>query len=79
MSSRSPAVLLAALLFMLIGLLPGLTRAADFIDAAGRRVVLPDHIGHALPAERNAEVLLYVLAPNALVGIERTPQRALLP
>src|SRR5260370_1313467 len=45
--------------------------AADFIDAGGRHVVLPDHIGRVLPAERNAEVMVFVLAPDKLVGLER--------
>ena len=42
-----------------------------FTDAAGRRVNLPDHIRRILPAERNAEVLVYALAPDKLVGLER--------
>jgi iron complex transport system substrate-binding protein len=80
MPSRSSVVLFAALLVVSLGLLPAMrpARAADFIDAAGRRVTLPDHIGRVLPAERNAEVLLYVLAPDALGGIERIPQRSAL-
>ena len=44
--------------------------AAEFTDAAGRRLHLPDNIRRVLPAERNAEVLVYVLAPDKLVGIE---------
>ena len=78
MLPRMSAALIVALLLLLIGLPSGMPSAyaADFIDAAGRRVVLPDRIGRVLPAERNAEVLLYVLAPNTLAGIERTRQRA---
>ena len=45
--------------------------AAVFTDAAGRRVNLPGHITRILPAERNAEVLVYALAPDKLVGLER--------
>ena len=45
--------------------------AAVFTDAAGRRVNLPEHIRRILPAERNAEVLVYALAPDKLVGLER--------
>src|SRR5260370_6873450 len=44
--------------------------AGDFIDAAGRHVVLPDHITRVLPAQRNAEVMAFVLAPDKLVGLE---------
>src|SRR5438105_7487979 len=57
--------------------------AGDFTDAAGRHVVLPAQIGRVLPAERNAEVLLFVLAPEKLAGLERValakrPVRAVL-
>jgi iron complex transport system substrate-binding protein len=45
--------------------------AAIFTDAAGRRVNLPDRIARILPAERNAEVLVFALAPDKLVGLER--------
>jgi iron complex transport system substrate-binding protein len=45
--------------------------AAVFTDAAGRRVNLPERIGRVLPAERNAEVLVYALAPDKLAGLER--------
>ena len=45
--------------------------SAEFTDAAGRHVTLPDRIGRILPAERNAEVLIYVLAPDKLAGISR--------
>ena len=47
--------------------------SAVFTDAAGRRVTLPDTIRRVLPAERSAEVLVYVLAPDKLVGLERLP------
>lgn len=72
-----PAAILAALLVPLAALLLA-TRPADaaaFIDAAGRQVVLPDRIGRILPAERNAEVLVFVLAPDRLAGLEAGPGR----
>src|SRR4051812_11637529 len=47
--------------------------SALFTDAAGRRVNLPDTITRILPAERNAEVLVYTLAPEKLAGLERMP------
>lgn len=79
MPLRSPAALVAALLLPVVAAL--LTpawpaRAAAFTDSAGRRVILPDQIGRILPADRNAEVLVLVLAPDKLVGLERTPGRA---
>jgi iron complex transport system substrate-binding protein len=42
--------------------------AADFIDATGRRVEVPDHIAHVLPAGPPAAVLLQALAPDLMVG-----------
>jgi iron complex transport system substrate-binding protein len=33
--------------------------------------MLPDRIGRILPADRNAEVLVFVLAPGKLAGLER--------
>src|SRR4051794_33639898 len=54
--------------------------AGDFVDAAGRRVALPDRIERILPAERNAEVLILVEAPEKLVALSQVPSRgALLP
>src|SRR4051794_24870732 len=47
--------------------------SAVFTDAAGRRVDLPDTIRRVLPAERSAEVLVFVLAPDKLVGLEPLP------
>jgi iron complex transport system substrate-binding protein len=35
-----------------------------FVDSAGRRVALPATIDRVMPADRNAEVLLQVLAPD---------------
>ena len=61
----------ALLLLAAAALAPGPARAADFTDAAGRHVVLPDRPGRILPAERNAEVLVFALAPNKLAAIGR--------
>src|SRR6266851_868384 len=48
--------------------------------AAGRRVVLPAQISRILQAEPNAEVLVFVLAPDKLVALSGLPGRnALLP
>jgi len=80
MPCRLPAALLACLV-LLAGAVPmsaGLARAADFTDAAGRRVALPSPIRRILPAERNAEVLAFVLAPDRLVGLSRLPGRGAL-
>ena len=69
MPRRSPAALMAALLLLALGIAPAF--AAQFTDAAGRRVELPDNISRIMPADRDAEVLMYVLAPDKLVGLER--------
>jgi len=45
--------------------------SAAITDAAGRRVNLPDTVGRVLPAERNAEVLVYALVPDKIAGLER--------
>ena len=74
MPSRLPASLFAALLWLAALVMPTAPAgAAAFTDAAGRRVVLPERIGRVLPADRNAEVLVLVLAPEKLAGLEQTP------
>src|SRR6266851_2194184 len=83
MPPRHSAAPLAALLLLFAAALliaTGPARAGNFTDAAGRRVTLPAEIGHILPADRNAEVLVFVLAPEKLAGLSRLPGRAgLLP
>jgi iron complex transport system substrate-binding protein len=61
----------AAALVLLLSALAAPATAADFTDAAGRHVVLPEHVSRILPAERNAEVMVYALAPDKLVGSSR--------
>src|SRR5712691_3542636 len=82
MPLRSPAAVLAAVLLpaLAVFICAGPARSADFTDAAGRRVVLPAQISRILPAEPNAEALVFVLAPDKLVGLSQLPGRsALLP
>ena len=78
MPPRLPAALVAALLVFaaVLSIAAGPAAAAPFLDAAGRRVILPDTISRILPAERNAEVLIYVLAPERLAGMEAGSGRA---
>ncbi|MFI4947937.1 MAG: ABC transporter substrate-binding protein [Alphaproteobacteria bacterium] len=77
MPFRSPAALVASLLLLAGAVLvsTGSAGAADFVDSAGRRVVLPDRIGRVMPAEPNAEVLVFVLAPERMVGQSRVGGR----
>ena len=53
--------------------------AAEFTDAAGRHLVLPDQINRVMTAEHTADVLVAVLAPQKLVGWSTTDGRAYLP
>jgi iron complex transport system substrate-binding protein len=80
MPLRLPAAVRAAVLLPALAafIAAGPARSADFTDAAGRRVVLPAQISRILPAEPNAEVLVYVLAPDKLVGLSRLPGRSTL-
>ena len=58
------------------------SRAADFVDSAERYVVIPDRVGRVMAANQSAAVLVFVLAPEKLVGWSRPlsrAQRAYLP
>jgi iron complex transport system substrate-binding protein len=66
-----------ALLLLAVG--GSSARSAEFIDAAGRRVVVPDRVGRVMAADRTAEVLVLVLAPDKLAGLGREPRRGALP
>ena len=79
MSLRSPAVWIV-FLFVTVFAVPG--RAADFVNSAERYVVLPDRISRVMAADQSAAVLVFVLAPEKLVGWSRPltrEQRAYLP
>src|SRR3954447_21252653 len=79
---RVGRLLLAAAALIMATLVGAATPAvsAMFTDAAGRRVLLPDRPSRILPAERDAEVFVYVLAPDKLAGLERGPgERTKLP
>jgi iron complex transport system substrate-binding protein len=69
-----------AFLVLALGTAPG--RAAGFVDAVERYVVVPDRVARVMPANPSAAVLVYVLAPEKLVGwsgpLSRA-QRALIP
>src|SRR5205807_722883 len=60
----------AMAMLLLAACLAGLgpAQAGDFIDSAGRRVLLPEPIERVMPANPTAEVLVFVLAPQRLVG-----------
>lgn len=65
MPLRSPAAWMAAFLVMLLA---GRVGAAGFVDASERYVVIPDRIGRVLTANPPADLLVFVLAPEKLLG-----------
>ncbi|MER2266854.1 iron ABC transporter substrate-binding protein [Methylobacterium oxalidis] len=72
---RARTRLAARALVLLLGLLGGLAPAAarEVVDAAGRRVTLPERVERVLAAGPPASVLLYTLAPAKLIGWVRAP------
>ena len=83
MPLRSPAARFqrkrwgAALLLLLTALVTnsGAARAAEFVDAAGRRVMLPEPIERVMPASPTAEVLVFVLAPQKIAALSGPARR----
>src|ERR1700746_2552862 len=65
MPLRSP---IAWMTFLFLALLTGSGRAAGFVAAAERYVVVPDRIGRVMTANPAADVLVFVLAPEKLLG-----------
>ena len=74
---------LAASIALFLGVLPAIpVRAAGFVDAAERYVVVPDRVGRVMAADQSAAVLVFVLAPEKLAGWSRPltrEQRAYIP
>jgi iron complex transport system substrate-binding protein len=68
----SPAARIA-FLFVVLFAVPG--RAAGFVDSAERYVVVPDRVGRVMAADQAAAVLLFVLAPEKLIGWSRPLSR----
>jgi iron complex transport system substrate-binding protein len=64
------------LALLLAGPLGGSASAADVADATGRHVAVPDTIARVMPAGPPASVLLYVLAPEKMVGWTVAPGAA---
>jgi iron complex transport system substrate-binding protein len=80
MPLRSLAMRIAVLSLSLLFAAP--VGAAVFVDSAGRRVMLPDHIERIMPAGPASAVLVYALVPDKLIGWTQPlsrAQRALLP
>ncbi|NLS18340.1 iron ABC transporter substrate-binding protein [Rhizobium sp. P40RR-XXII] len=66
----------AVLALAFVGLLPAVAEARVITDAAGRTVSVPDKINRILVAGPPATVLVYVLAPEKLVGWAHAPDDA---
>lgn len=66
--------LMALCLLVLLG--TTVCQAATITDAAGRKVVVPDRIERVMAAGPPASILLYVLAPQKMVGWVREPGQA---
>ncbi len=62
---RSPIAWMTVLFLVLVA---GSGRAAGFVDSAERYVVLPDRVGRVMTANPAADVLVFVLAPEKLLG-----------
>jgi iron complex transport system substrate-binding protein len=62
---RSP---IARMTVLFLALVAGSGRAAGFVDSAERYVVLPDRVGRVMTANPAADVLVFVLAPEKLLG-----------
>jgi iron complex transport system substrate-binding protein len=72
MSFRLRTALAAGLLLVAFGAVAG-----EFTDSAGRIVVLPAQINRVMAAGPTAEVLVYVLAPDKLIGWAQLPRGAM--
>lgn len=57
-------------------LYPGLLQARVITDSAGRTVTVPDRVARVFPAGPPASTLVYMLAPQTLIGWSRKPTEA---
>ncbi len=69
--------LIAILVACVVGALPAAARTVT--DSAGRNVEVPDHIARVFAAGPPAAVLLYVLAPQDMIGWTKAPSDAAKP
>jgi iron complex transport system substrate-binding protein len=60
---------------LLLVLLAGPREAAAFVDSAERYVVVPGRVGRVMAANQPAAVLVFVVAPEKLVGWSEPPSR----
>src|SRR5262249_19882763 len=65
----------ARIAFLFAALFAASGRAAGFVDSAERYVVVPDRVARVMAAGQSAAVLVFVLAPDKLVGWGRSLSR----
>src|SRR5262249_780547 len=70
---------IAAIAAALLWLLASTAEARDVVDSAGRRADVPDRIERVVAAGPPASVLVTMLAPEKLIGWNRTPPPEELP
>jgi iron complex transport system substrate-binding protein len=70
----SSRILRRVILAAIAGLVSTGLGAREFVDATGRKVAVPDHVERVMAAGPNAAVVLYVLAPDKMVGWPSAPR-----
>src|SRR5271166_1720900 len=55
---------------------PAMARDADIVDAAGRKVAVPDRVARVVAAGPPASALMTILAPEKLIGWNQQPSPA---
>src|SRR5271170_7744970 len=74
--STRRACLVFAFVAALAAAAPAMARDADIIDAAGRKVAVPDHVARVVAAGPPASALMTILAPEKLIGWNQQPSPA---
>jgi iron complex transport system substrate-binding protein len=64
------------LIFVVLSLVSAAASAAQVEDSSGRLVTIPDHVERVMAAGPPAAVVLYVLAPEKMIGWTATPRPA---
>ena len=71
--------LVAGALAVFLGFAPGVAAERMVTDSAGRQVAVPDTITRVFAAGPPASILLYILAPDRMIGWPRAPHPYELP
>ncbi|MBL26068.1 MAG: iron ABC transporter substrate-binding protein [Rhodospirillaceae bacterium] len=79
MIGRNRCRVLCAVIGLLVVALPATGSAREIADSAGRPVEVPDRISRVFAAGPPAAVLVYMLAPETMIGWPRAPREAASP